>query len=57
MKTKKLYEIRVFTGNRYSRPLSSKLRERTRATKLKNYLKKRYGMEVFTNGMNIIKAA
>lgn len=40
MKTSKLYEIRVFIGNRYSRSLSPKLRERTRATKLKNYLKK-----------------
>lgn len=52
-KTRKLYEIRVWNGNRYSRVISTKLRERSRATKLKNYLKKRYGLEVFTNGLKI----
>ena len=53
MKTRKLYEIRVYEGNRYSRALSPKLRERARAAKLKNYIAKRFRMEVFTNGLSI----
>lgn len=46
MKTKTLYEIREFTGNEYSRPLSAKLRDRSRALRLVRALKGR-GRDVF----------
>lgn len=47
MKTRKMYEIRAWRGNEYSRSLSPKLRSRARAMKLVKYLRKHYGIEAF----------
>ena len=52
MKKVKMYEIRSFTGNEYSKSLSSKLKNRVRATKLVKYLKKR-GISAFAAPMMI----
>jgi len=53
--TRKLYEIRKFEGARHSVAMSPKLRERTRATKLKNYLRKRLGIEAFSVGIAVAR--
>lgn len=52
MKTATKYEIRAYTGNDYSKSLSSKLRDRKQATKLVKRLKK-YGIEAFAAPMKI----
>lgn len=43
----KRYEIRAWRGNEFSRSLSPKLRERGRAIRLRNYLRKRFGIDAF----------
>ncbi|AGR47657.1 hypothetical protein PHIM7_15 [Sinorhizobium phage phiM7] len=53
MKTRKMYEIRAYSGNSYSRPLSSKLRERNRALKLVKFLRKRHGCDAFASVLKI----
>ena len=54
-KRRMMYEVRVFEGNSYSRNLGHlcKLRDRKRATKLKNYLVARYKMEAFIFGYSV----
>lgn len=52
MKTVTRYEIRAFAGNGYSKSLSCKLRDRTRANKLVKRLKK-CGIEAFAAPMKI----
>lgn len=52
MKTVTRYEIRAFTGNEYSKSLSSKLRDRKQANKLVKRLKK-YGVKAFAAPMKI----
>jgi hypothetical protein len=52
MKTITRYEIRKFTGSEYSKPMSSKLRERKAATKLVKKLKK-LGHDAFAVPMKI----
>lgn len=51
MKTVTRYEIRAFTSN-YSKSLSVKLRDRSRANKIVKRLKK-YGIEAFAVPMKI----
>lgn len=52
MKQVKMYEIKSYTGNEYSKSLSSKLKTKVRATKLVKYLKKR-GISAFAAPMMI----
>ena len=52
MKTVTRYEIRAFTGNEYSKSISSKLRDRKQANKLVKRLKK-YGVKAFAVPMKI----
>ena len=51
-KTKKMYEIREFVGNNYSKSLGRKLRDRSAAIKIKNRLKKQK-REVFISAIQI----
>ena len=51
-KTKKLYEIREFVGNNYSKSLGRKLRDRSAAIKIKNRLKKQK-REIFISPISI----
>lgn len=52
MKTVTRYEIRAFTSNEYSKSLSVKLRDRSRANKIVKRLKK-YGIKAFAVPMKI----
>lgn len=52
-KTRKLYEVREFIGNKYSKQLGRRLRERTDALRLVRLLKKQ-GREVFASPMSIL---
>jgi hypothetical protein len=51
-KTKKLYELREFIGENYSKLLGRRLRKRKNAMRLVRYLKKQ-GREVFISGLEI----
>lgn len=52
MKTVTRYEIRAFTGSEYSKPLSAKLRDRSRANKLVKRLKS-LGVMAFASPLKI----
>lgn len=51
-KTRKLYEVREFIGNDYSKTLGRRLRERKDALRIVRLLKKQ-GREVFASPMSI----
>lgn len=52
MKTKKLYQVREYVGNQYSKILGRRLRTRTDASRIVRLLKKA-GREVFASPMTI----
>ena len=52
MKTVTMYQIRSYTNNEYSKPLSSKLRSSAAATKLVKRLKK-MGVSAFKSPIKI----
>jgi len=51
-KTRKLYEVREFIGNDYSKQIGRRLRERKDALRIVRLLKKQ-GREVFASPMSI----
>jgi len=51
-KTKKLYQVREFIGNAYSKQLGRRLRERTDALRIVRLLKKQ-GREAFASSVGI----
>lgn len=51
-KTRKLYEVREFIGNKYSKQIGRRLRERKDALRIVRLLKKQ-GREVFASPMII----
>lgn len=54
MKTRKLYQVRFFNGNGYSKQIGHKLVERGRATKIVKFLK-RHRVEAFCAPLVISK--